>query len=134
MKKMLTIIVPLAMLVAFASVSLAADDSATQSKQELNQELNKDIDGDIAGSVSVEAQGTELQGDDSTFDDPGMNNTDSRESQSLAAKRGRQARRGQTASELSDVQKYWGDHASGKEQDDEMPDEDEDGDGTPTGN
>ncbi len=42
MKKLLTIIVPLAMLVAFASVSLATDE-ATQNEQELNQELNRGL-------------------------------------------------------------------------------------------
>ena len=45
MKKLLTILVPLAMLVAFASVSLATDEAA-QSK-ELNQDLNKDISGEV---------------------------------------------------------------------------------------
>ena len=127
MKKLLMVIVPLAMLVAFAAVSLATDE-ATQSK-ELNQDLNRDISGEVTGGTAVRdvSQDTE---DGSVFDDNELNNTNSRESRSLAAKRGRQPRRGTTASDVSDVQKYWGDHNSGKSADDEV-DEDEDPGETP---
>ncbi len=138
MKKSLTMIVPLAILLALGSVSLATDEDAKPI--ELNQELNKDLDGDTSGA-SAEATGTDQgQADDSKFDDAELN-TETRESKALADRRGRQPRRGQTASELSEVQKYWGDHKSGNSGDgkdgedgDEMPDEDEDPDGTPTGN
>jgi hypothetical protein len=130
MKKLLTIIVPLAMLVAFASVSMATEEGAAQ---ELNQELNKDISGDVGDVATVSAE-RQIDIDDdggSLGDDAELNDTNSRESRGIAAKRGRQPRRGQTASDLADVQKYWGDHNSGKSQD-EDPDEDEDDDVTPT--
>jgi hypothetical protein len=127
MKKLLMIIVPLAMLVAFASVSLATDE-ATQSK-ELNQDLNKDISGEVTGGTAVRDANVEID-DDTVLDDNELNNTNSRESRSLAAKRGRQPRRGPTASDVSDVQKYWGDHNSGKSADEDV-DEDEDGCETP---
>jgi hypothetical protein len=126
MKKTLKIIVPLAMLVCFASVGLAADDA-----KDLNRELNDDIRGDVAGASSTASDG-EVVIDDNTFNDTvDPNNPDSREARSLVDKRGRQPRRGQTASGLSDEQKYWGRH---KEHDDEGADEDEDGDITPIGN
>jgi hypothetical protein len=129
MKKLLTIIVPLVMLVAFASIAMA--EEAKQNKQELNQELNSDLKASVdrdAGQVSDESVG--LDDDDSTLSGDELNNTDSRESGSIASKRGRQPRRGSTASELSDVQKYWGDH-HGNPHDDEGGDEDEDDDMTP---
>jgi len=107
MKKLLTIIVPLAMLLLVASVGMAAEEGTAQ-------DLNR----------------VEIDEGDSQFDDPELNDTNSRDTRALAAKRGRQPRRGQTASDLSDVQKYWGDHGSGNSED-EMPDEDEDGDVTP---
>jgi len=131
MKKLLTVIVPLAMVVAVGSVCLADD-----AKAELNKDLNKDISGEVQGG-GAQAQSVKAGlADDSSFDDVELNSTNTREGNTLAAKRGLQARRGQTASELSDLQKYWGDHKSGKEKgkddEDETPDEDEDGDGTPT--
>ena len=127
MKKMLTIVVPLAMLVGFASIGLAADDAAP----DLNRELNDDIRGDVAGAMTP-ASGSDVVIDDNTYNDTvDPNNADLRESRSLVAKRGRQPRRGQTASGLSDEQKYWGRHNEG---DDEGADEDEDGDITPYGN
>ena len=125
MKKMLTIIVPLAMLVGFASIGLAADDAAP----DLNRELNDDIRGDVAGATAA-ASGSEVVIDDNTYSDTvDPNNADPRESRSLVAKRGRQPRRGQTGSDLSDAQKYWGRHT---EHDD--ADEDEDPDETPISN
>ena len=125
MKKMFKIIVPLAMLIGFASIGLAADDATP----DLNGELNDDIRGDVAGATTS-ASGSEVVIDDSTYDDAvDPNNADARESRSLVAKRGRQPRRGQTASDLSDVQKYWGRHT---EYDD--ADEDEDPDETPIAN
>ena len=75
-------------------------------------------------------ESTGVEDDDSAFNDDELNNTNSRESRSIANKRGRQPRRGSTASELSEVQKYWGDHNSGKSAD-EDGDEDEDDDITP---
>jgi hypothetical protein len=128
MKKLLTILVPLAMVVAFASVSLATDE-ATQSESELNQELNQDISGEVTDSDVPVSGSVDLE-DDPAFDDTEMNNTNTRESKSIAAKRGRQPRRGSTASELSAEQRYWGDHNSGKSAD-EDGDEDEDDDITP---
>ena len=129
MKKLLTVIVPLAMLVAVGSVALADD------AKELNKDLNKDISGDVqSGSAQAQSVKAGLD-DDSSFDDTELNNTNTREGTQLAAKRGLQARRGQTASELSELQKYWGDHKSGKEgkdDEDEVPDEDEEGE-TPVG-
>jgi len=129
MKKLLTMIVPLVMLIAFASIGMAQE--ATQSEQELNQELNSDINGEVdrdAGPSRGESTG--IEDDDSAFNDDELNNTGSRESRSIASKRGRQPRRGSTASELSEVQKYWGDHTSGSSAD-EDGDEDEDDDVTP---
>ena len=129
MKKLLTMIVPLVMLIAFASMGMAQE--ATQSGQELNQELNSDINGEIdrdAGPARGESTG--IEDGDSAFNDDELNNTNSRESRSIASKRGRQPRRGSTASELSEVQKYWGDHNSGGSAD-EGGDEDEDDDVTP---
>lgn len=125
MKKMLAIIVPLAMLVTFTSVGFAAEEGA-DSKQELNQELNRDIVDGKAKSLKNEG----VEDVDSGFDQVELNDTNSREANSIASKRGRQARRGSTASTLSDVQKYWGDHNSGKSAD-EGADEDEDDDMTP---
>ncbi len=128
MKKMLTIIVPLAMLVCFASVGLAADEV----NQNLNSELSQDISPDLEG-VTAEASDTNsgIEDGDSPFDDTELNDTNSREaSSSIATRRGRQPRRGQTASQLSDVQQYWGDFNSG-DSDDEDADEDEDDDVTP---
>jgi len=123
MKKMLKIIVPLAMLIGFASIGLAAD----QGTPDLNRELNDDIAGDVAGATVD--NGGEVVIDDNTYADTvNPNEADPRESRTLVAKRGRQPRRGQTASDLSDVQKYWGRHHEG---DDEGADEDEDGDMTP---
>ena len=129
MKKLLTVIVPLAMVVAVGSVVLADD-----AKPELNKDLNKDINGEVqGGGAQVQSVKTDLA-DGSSFDDNELNNVTTREGNALAAKRGLQARRGQTASELSELQKYWGDHKSGKEKDDEdeTPDEDEEGE-TQTG-
>jgi hypothetical protein len=129
MKKLLTMIVPLVMLIAFASIGMAQE--ATQSEQELNQELNSDINGEIDRNADpARGESTGLEDDDSAFNDDELNNTGSRESRSIASKRGRQPRRGSTASELSEVQKYWGDHNSGKSAD-EDGDEDEDDDVTP---
>jgi hypothetical protein len=127
MKKLLMVIVPLAMLVAFASVSLATDEAA-QSK-ELNQDLNKDISGEVTGGTTARDAGVDID-DDTVLGESEMNNTNTRESRSLAAKRGRQPRRGPTASDVSDVQKYWGDHNSGKSADEDV-DEDEDPGETP---
>ncbi len=136
MKKMVMmgLIVPLALLVAFASVSMAADEPA---KQELNQDLNKDLNGD-AGKDARGTQGRDVSGLAPVLD-PGLdaeeaelNNTNSREASSLAAKRGRQPRRGSTAQVVADQQEYWGDNASGN--DDEGNDEDEEPDGSPTSN
>ena len=138
MKKlvMMGLIVPLALLVAFASVSMAADEPA---KQELNQDLNKDLNGD-AGKDARASQGRngtlafEL-GRDLDADDPDLNGTNSRESGSLAAKRGRQPRRGSTAQAVADQQQYWGDNKSGQDDDDdEAADEDEEPDVTPPSN
>lgn len=125
MKKMLAIIVPLAMLVTFTSVGFAAEEGA-DSKLELNQELNQDID----DTQSSTLQNGSVDDVETGFDEVELNDTNSREANSLASKRGRQARRGSTASTLSDVQKYWGDHNSGKSAD-EGADEDEDPDQTP---
>jgi len=128
MKKLLTMIVPLVMLIAFASIGMAQE--ATQSEQELNQELNSDINGEVDRDAGSAVDSTGIEDDDSAFNDEELNNTGSRESRSIASKRGRQPRRGSTASELSEVQKYWGDHNSGKSAD-EDGDEDEDDDITP---
>ena len=137
MKKlgMMGLIVPLAMLVAFASVSMAADEPV----RELNQELNKDL------NDGTSRDGTELQGQDNqnpaleldrdlTGDDTELNSSNTRESGSLAAKRGRQPRRGSTAQVIADQQQYWGDNMSGQDNDDEAADEDEEPDITPPGN
>jgi hypothetical protein len=127
MKKMLKIIVPLAMLVGFASIGLAADEGTP----DLNRELNDDIRSDVAGGTAS-VTGEDVVIDDNTYTDTvDPNVADAREARTLVAKRGRQPRRGQTASDLSDVQKYWGRHHEG---DDEGADEDEDGDMTPYGN
>ncbi len=138
MKKlvMMGLIVPLAMLVAFASVSMAADEPA---KQELNQDLNKDLNGDTGRDAkaleSRDSRGLapvldrDLDGDDTE-----LNNTNTREASSLAAKRGRQPRRGSTAQVVADQQEYWGDNKSGKDDEDEGADEDEEPDMTPPGN
>jgi len=125
MKKMLAIIVPLAMLVTFTSVGFAAEEG-TESTQELNQELNQDI----VDSKSTTLTNEGVDDVETGFDPVELNDTNSREANSIASKRGRQARRGSTASTLSDVQKYWGDHNSGKSAD-EGADEDEDDDMTP---
>ena len=66
-----------------------------------------------------------VAGDGPGQENPELNNTNSRESSSLAAKRGRQPRRGSTAKIVADQQAYWGDNASGDDEDDdedEMPD------------
>jgi hypothetical protein len=125
MKKMLAIIVPLALLVSFTSVGFAAEEG-TDSTQELNQELNQDL----VDSKSTTLTNEGVDDVETGFDPVELNDTNSREANSLASKRGRQARRGSTASTLSDVQKYWGDHNSGKSAD-EGADEDEDDDMTP---
>jgi hypothetical protein len=123
MKKLLTIIVPLALLVGFASIGLADEDN-----QELNQELNKEISS-VPSSQDQAREG--IDDGDSGLDDAELNSAAGRdESRSIALRRGRQPRRGQTASDLSDVQKYWGDHNSGKSADEDY-DEDEDDDQTP---
>ena len=135
MKKlvMMGLIVPLAMLVAFGSVSMAADEPATQ---ELNQDLNKDLNGDDDKDART-AQGRDNAGlapeleRDLTGDEAELNNANSREGSSLAAKRGRQPRRGSTAQVIADQQQYWGDNKSGQDED---PDEDEDPDMTPPSN
>jgi hypothetical protein len=131
MKKLLTIIVPLAMLFLVGSVAMATEEGAAG---ELNQELNKDISGNVGDSSSAPVRGEsqDLDEGDSQFDDNvELNDTNSRETRALVSKRGRQPRRGSTASDLSEVQKYWGDHNSGKSND-ETGDEDEDDDITPT--
>ncbi len=138
MKKvvMMGLIVPLAMLVAFASVSMAADEPATQ---ELNQELNKDLNSDTGKDANA-PQGQDSRSPapaldrDLTGDDTELNSRNTREASSLAAKRGRQPRRGSTAQVMADQQEYWGDNKSGKDDEDEAPDEDEEPDMTPPGN
>jgi len=128
MKKLLTIIVPLAILFAVASVGMAAEENS----QELNQELNKDLSGNVGDTTNAVADDVQDLEDDAVLDDGvEMNENLSRDSRALANKRGRQPRRGQTASNLSDVQQYWGDHGSGKSND-EAADEDEDDDVTMT--
>ena len=134
MKKlvMMGLIVPLAMLVAFGTVSMAADEPATQ---ELNQDLNKDLSGDVGKDARVQqGQDAGLTPEldrDLTGDEAELNNADSREASALAAKRGRQPRRGSTAQVVADQQQYWGDNKSGQDED---PDEDEDPDMTPPSN
>jgi len=138
MKKlvMMGLIVPLAMLVAFASVSMAADEPA---KQELNQDLNKDLNGDT-GRDAKELESQDSRGLAPVLDrdldgaDTELNNTNTREASSLAAKRGRQPRRGSTAQVVADQQEYWGDNKSGKDDEDEGADEDEEPDMTPPSN
>lgn len=129
MKKMLMLVVPLAMLVAFASVSLATEE-ATQNEQELNQELNQELSGENV----VARDDASAVDDDTEVGDNDLNGNNRRDTRAVASKRGRQPRRGQTASGLGSVQKYWGDSTSGKsgsdEMNDEMPDEDEDPDET----
>ena len=127
MKKLLTIVVPLALLLLVTSVGMAAEEGT----QDLNQELNKDISGNVGDAANAARDVLDLEDGDSPFDDDvELNDTNSRDTRALATKRGRQPRRGQTASDLSDVQKYWGDHNSGNSED-EDPDEDEDDDQTP---
>jgi hypothetical protein len=133
MKKlvMMSLIVPLAMLVAFGSVSMAADET----QQELNQELNKNLNGDAGKEVrDSQDRGTDLVpelGQDDGSGNPELNNSNTRDASSLAAKRGRQARRGSTAQVVADQQEYWGDNASGNDEGgDEGPDEDEEPDVT----
>ncbi len=135
MKKlvMMGLIVPLAMLVAFGSVSMAADEPATQ---ELNQDLNKDLNGDAGDRDARARQGQDAGlapelDRDLTDDDAELNDAGSREASALAAKRGRQPRRGSTAQVVADQQQYWGDNKSGQDED---PDEDEDPDMTPPSN
>ncbi len=135
MKKlvMMGLIVPLAMLVAFASVSMAADEPT----QELNQELNKDLNGASRGTEATQGADSrtltpELDSD-LNGDDTELNSSNAREAGSLAAKRGRQPRRGSTAQVVADQQQYWGDNASGAD-DDEGADEDEEPDITPPSN
>ena len=144
MKKlvMMGLIVPLGMLVAFASVSMAADEPATQ---ELNQELNKDLNGDTGEDANA-PQGQDSRSPapaldrDLTGDDTELNDRNTREARSLAAKRGRQPRRGSTPQVLPDQQADWGDNKSGDDpsgdpdDEDEAPDEDEEPDVTPQGN
>ena len=138
MKKlvMMGLIVPLAMLVAFASVSMAADEPA---KPELNQDLNKDLNGDT-GRDAKELESQDSRGLAPVLDrdldgaDTELNNTNTREASSLAAKRGRQPRRGSTAQVVADQQEYWGDNKSGKDDEDEGADEDEEPDMTPPSN
>ena len=139
MKKMLTIIVPLAM-VAFASVGFATAETAGEKEiaTELSQEINSDLQG---GSSAADSPVVGIEDGDSAFNDAELNDTNSRDSDSsIANRRGRQARRGLTASGLSDVQKHWGNgngygHHGGNphsdEGGDEDPDEDEDPDVTP---
>ncbi len=135
MKKlvMMGLIVPLVVLVAFASVSMAADEPT----QELNQELNKDLNGTSRDTEATQGQDSrsltpELDSD-LNGDDTELNSSNTREAGSLAAKRGRQPRRGSTAQVVADQQQYWGDNASGQD-DDEGADEDEDPDVTPPSN
>ena len=134
MKKlvMMGFIVSMAMLVAFASVSMAADEPT----QELNQDLNKDLNGASRDTEATQGADSrilapELDGD-LNGDDTELNSSNTREAGSLAAKRGRQPRRGSTAQVVADQQQYWGDNASGD--DDEGADEDEDPDITPPSN
>ena len=68
MKKLLTMIVPLVMLIAFASIGMAQE--ATQSEQELNQELNSDINGEVDRNADpARGESTGLEDDDSAFND-----------------------------------------------------------------
>jgi len=122
MKKLLTVIVPLVMLVAVASIGMASDQAAEQSEQDLNQELNRELSGDVSRDTTSDGDEELSLENDGTFGDTELNNTNSRETRSLAEKRGRQPRRGPTSSTLSDAQKYWGDHSEGDE-DDEDDDE-----------
>ena len=129
MKKILTIVVPLVMLLAVGSVGMAAEEG----DQELNQDLNENLLGNSGDAGRDRGDNQDLDNDDNPLDDDvELNDTTNRDTRALANKRGRQPRRGQTASDLSDVQQYWGDHGSGQSQD-EFPDEDEDDDVTTTG-
>ena len=132
MKKMLTIIVPLA-LVAFVSVGFATAE--TNGEQEITTELSQEINPDLQGVGStVTGAISGIEDGDSAFNDAELNDTNSRESNSsIANRRGRQSRRGLTASGLSDVQQYWGasDADGNDEGGDEDPDEDEEPDVTP---
>jgi hypothetical protein len=135
MKKLLTVIVPLALVAMFASVSLAAD----QQTPELNDELNGDLAGIVEGVAVAPDDSAKAGEEDSAFDDPSLNDTGSREDRSLGMKRGRQPRRGQTATDVADAQWHWkkkkkNHHGGGGGGSDEDADEDEDGDVTPTGN
>jgi hypothetical protein len=94
-----------------------------------------DLNGDAGKDVKVSEDrdsglGSELDGDDDS-ENAELNNTNTREGASLAAKRGRQPRRGSTAQVVADQQEYWGDNASGNDEGgDEGSDEDEDPDVT----
>ena len=120
---MISLIVPIAMLIAFGTVSFA--DTA---KTELNSELNGDLNDN--GSASVrgdqdrsDLDGTDLQGDSEL--NAGTEADASRGERALGQRRGRQARRGQTTIQLIGSQAdEGGDSKSGKSADE---DEDEDG-------
>ena len=140
MKKlvMIGLIVPLAMLVAFGTVSMAADETAKELNQDLNKSLNGDDRRDTRGSERGDSNDLAPVLDSGDADDAELNNTNSREASSLAAKRGRQSRRGSTAQVVADQQAYWGDNASGADEGgdggDEGSDEDEDPDVTQPSN
>lgn len=121
MKKfMIGLIVPLAVLVVFGSFGMAEE-----TKNELNQELNADL----SDGANVRADRNDLNSNQLATDDREATLTDdvsNRGGRDLT-RRGRQARRGQTATALPQELSS-GDDEGGDEDEDEEPDV------TPTGN
>ena len=136
MKKllMLGLVVPMAVLLVFGSVSLAADEADAQ-KTDLNSDLNeRSLTNDRERSETSRSASEELNEDDAGVRVVGQA-SDLNDRGSVAERRGRQERRGQSAEQVSEPQGWW-DHKSGKSSDggDEGDDEDEDGDQSPYGN
>jgi hypothetical protein len=150
MRKLAMMIVPMAILIAFGTAALA-----DQASTELNSELSGDLAGKVAAEVRSDQVRTDLDDtlqDDSELAGAAASDSSSRGERALTDRRGRQARRGQTA--LAVVGDQWGgggggggnsndedsdDNGGGKGKgndeggDDEGDDDDEDGE-TPTGN
>ena len=128
---MISLIVPIAMLIAFGTVSFA-DTANTELNSELNGDLNDNGSASVRGDQTrSDLDGTDLQGDSEL--NAGMEADASRGERALGQRRGRQARRGQTTIQLAGSQAdedEGKDSKSGKSADE---DEDEDGE-TPVTN
>jgi hypothetical protein len=118
MKKllMLGLIVSAAVLIASASVSMAADSPDVQTDQELSQDLNDNT-----------REAARASDNDATERSVGREADTTRENREIADRRGRQPRRGQTASSVASEQGKSDDNSGKSSDEDADEDEDEDG-------